>query len=779
MSPDSKDKNSQPTNILRNRKLNDQQHHRSTSDNIRLSKLNATTCSEAAEDQFENAKLTNLTNRRLDRSATDENDPFSFQIKINLPVFILAIVAFLMRFWYLEYPKSIVFDELHYGRFVSLYMKKTFYFDSQPPLGKQLIAILAWLFDYNGDTQFTGIGKDYADTVPIKALRFLPCLCGSLLVPLTYYIALELKLNRKFAFLASLFVLLENSFLTQSKFILMDMILIFFATFGVYLFILFRKSSIFSFRWFTYLIASCCFLSFAICVKFVGIIWLALCLTVCLYDYWWLLPNKTISSSKLLMQSFIYFLTFIVLPFIIYLIVFYVHLTILTKAGPHDTIMTSAFQASLDGGLSSIIRGQPLEIAHGSQITLKHTHGRACWLHSHEHNYPITYPDGRGSSHQQQVTCYSFKDMNNWWIVKRPSKDDLIASDPIDVIKNGDIIQLVHGMTSRLLNSHDVAAPMSPFNQEVSGYINYNISMPAQNLWKVDLLNSEDTLGIWHTISSNVRLIHVNTSQALKFSGKQYPDWGFNQHEVVTDYNINNADTIWNVEEHRYTKLKDAKERERDLVHAEFVPLSPTRFTFWEKLKELQYKMLIHDQENIQEHVYSSSPLDLILLNKGIAYWISNNSNSQIHLLGNLFLHYFGLLSVLVYLGLLCFYLLRRRRKFYDLNDVEWEKFKNIGLICSYGYILHLLPLFFTNKLLFFHHYMPSVLFKIILLTTILDHLKLYSRRSSYLLSYFILSLVAYNFIKFLPFSYGKWLNESISVERLKWKPSWNFIVQS
>jgi dolichyl-phosphate-mannose-protein mannosyltransferase len=74
----------------------------------------------------------------------------------------------------------------------------------------------------------------------------------------------------------------------------------------------------------------------------------------------------------------------------------------------------------MKGGLASITKGQPLEIAHGSQVTLRHTHGRACWLHSHQALYPIRYPDNRGSSHQQQVTCYSFKDVNNWWIVKRP-----------------------------------------------------------------------------------------------------------------------------------------------------------------------------------------------------------------------------------------------------------------------------------------------------------------------------------------------------------------------
>lgn len=136
-------------------------------------------------------------------------------------------------------------------------------------------------------------------------------------------------------------------------------------------------------------------------------------------------------------QLGVYLLNFLMIPIIVYTTIFYVHLSLLTKAGPHDNIMTSAFQASLEvikfryasciplifltqGGLASITKGQPLEIAHGSQITLRHTHGRACWLHSHQAVYPIRYPDKRGSSHQQQVTCYSFKDVNNWWIVKRP-----------------------------------------------------------------------------------------------------------------------------------------------------------------------------------------------------------------------------------------------------------------------------------------------------------------------------------------------------------------------
>lgn len=79
-----------------------------------------------------------------------------------------------------------------------------------------------------------------------------------------------------------------------------------------------------------------------------------------------------IQSTLRLTFSILWRLTVLtVIPLSIYVGVFYVHLALLPKAGPHDSVMTSAFQASLKGGLASITRGQPLHVAHGSQITLR------------------------------------------------------------------------------------------------------------------------------------------------------------------------------------------------------------------------------------------------------------------------------------------------------------------------------------------------------------------------------------------------------------------------
>lgn len=717
-----------------------------------------------------------------------DTKPVTFTIRVDAVAVVMFLVAVITRMWRLEEPKGIVFDELHYGKFASLYMKQTFFFDSHPPLGKQLIALAGYLAGFDGNAQFDRIGGGYSSNVPVAALRVVPALFGSLLAPTMYYLTAELGLTHRTAILAGILIIVENAFLTQSRFMLMESILIWFSAFGVLAYLKFRKEQHrpFSLRWWSWLLLCSSSLTCAVCVKYVGIFSAFLILMLLALDYWKMIGDKTVTDYQLMVHLIARFIAVVILPVCIYLSVFYIHLSILIKAGPHDNIMTSAFQASLEGGLASITKGQPLEVAHGSQITLRHTHGRACWLHSHPHVYPLRYPDKRGSSHQQQVTCYSFKDVNNWWIVKRPEVNDLVVSEPVDKIKHGDVVQLIHGMTSRALNSHDVAAPVSPQHQEVSCYVDYNISFPAQNLWTVDIINRDTEGDIWHTIHSHVRFIHVTSGQALKFSGKQLPDWGFHQHEIVTDRIINQDDTTWNVEEHRYTKKSDQKERERDMGMAEFVPLQPTQLSFLEKMWELQYKMLTFNQENVQDHVYSSEAMDWPFLTRGIAYWVSSHSNAQIHLLGNIVTWYTSTFGVLAYLILLTFYLLRRRRQCYDIPADVWEKFCLAGQIGLCGYLLHFIPYFFADRTLFLHHYLPAYTYKLLLLNFLIEHIDfilLYIGKSWFVRTlistcYIIwLCAVVYTFRKLSVFSYGTTPLSAEEVINLRWLDTWDFII--
>ena len=45
------------------------------------------------------------------------------------------------------------FDEMHYGKYVAQYLKRTFFFDANPPLGKLLIASVAYFADFDGESK--------------------------------------------------------------------------------------------------------------------------------------------------------------------------------------------------------------------------------------------------------------------------------------------------------------------------------------------------------------------------------------------------------------------------------------------------------------------------------------------------------------------------------------------------------------------------------------------------------------------------------------------------
>ena len=68
------------------------------------------------------------------------------------------------------------------------------------------------------------------------------------------------------------------------------------------------------------------------------------------------------------------------------------------------------------------------------------------------------------------------------------------------------------------------------------------------------------------------------------------------------------------------------------MMNAEMIPLHATSLSFWEKFTELQYKMLFTHQENVQNHMYSSEPVEWPLMTRGIAYWVSTYDNVCIYL---------------------------------------------------------------------------------------------------------------------------------------------------
>jgi len=72
---------------------------------------------------------------------------------------------------------------------------------------------------------------------------------------------------------------------------------------------------------------------------------------------------------------------------------------------------------------------------------------------------------------------------------------------------------------------------------------------------------------------------------------------------------------------------EDKKSLERELFNHELIPRRPTQLSFLDKFVELQVKMLLTNQENVQNHNYASGPTEWPTLARGIAYFVSKTSN--------------------------------------------------------------------------------------------------------------------------------------------------------
>uniref|UniRef100_A0ABI8AQV3 Dolichyl-phosphate-mannose--protein mannosyltransferase n=1 Tax=Felis catus TaxID=9685 RepID=A0ABI8AQV3_FELCA len=709
---------------------------------------------------------------------------------INLNVVALTAMGLLSRLWQLSYPRAVVFDEVYYGQYISFYMKRIFFLDgSGPPFGHMLLALGGYLGGFDGNFLWNRIGAEYSSNVPVWSLRLLPALTGALSVPMAYQILSELGFSHCAAMGAALLMLIENALITQSRLMLLESVLIFFNLLAVLSYLKFsnsQKQRPFSPSWWFWLTLTGVACSCAVGVKYVGVFTYLLVLAVAGVHAWHLIGDRSLSNVSVLCHLLARAAALLVVPAAMYLLFFYVHLSLVYRSGPHDQIMSSAFQASLEGGLARITQGQPLEVAYGSQVTLKNVFGKPvpCWLHSHQSTYPMIYENGRGSSHQQQVTCYPFKDVNNWWIVKDPGRHQLVVSNPPRPVRHGDVVQLVHGMTTRFLNTHDVAAPLSPHSQEVSCYVDYNVSMPSQNLWRLDIVNRDSDAGVWKTILSEVRLVHVNTSAVLKLSGAHLPDWGFRQLEVVGEKLSRgyHESTVWNVEEHRYGKSQEQEEREVELH-------SPTQMdvhrnlSFLARFLELQWRMLTAKSDG-SEHKYSSSPLDWVTLDTSIAYWLHPRTSAQIHLLGNVVIWASASLATAVYTLLFFWYLLRRRRKICDLPEDSWLRWVLAGALCAGGWAVNYVPFFLMEKTLFLYHYLPALTFQILLLPVVLQHISDHLCRTQLLRSLFSALLVAWYscachvFNTLRPLTYGDKSLSPSELKALRWKDSWDILIR-
>ncbi|PFH50266.1 glycosyltransferase family 39 protein [Amanita thiersii Skay4041] len=613
----------------------------------------------------------------------------------------LTSLSFALRFYKINHPDQVVFDEVHFGKFAAYYISREYYFDVHPPLAKLLFGLAGWFVGFDGKFYFENIGDSYTDNhVPYVGMRALPAILGSLTVPVVYAIMKESGYSTVIAAFSALLVLFDNAHVAQSRLILLDAMLIFFMSLTIYSYIRFRKLRYrnFTIEWWTWLIATGTFMACTWASKVNGILTVFTIGIAVLIDLWDILDIKKGHSMEYFWRHFMArAIGLIAIPFILYLSFFYIHFSILTTSGTGDSFMSPAFQETLAGN-DMLLNSH--EIHYYDTITMKHKDSKV-FLHSHVEKYPLKYDDGRISSQGQQVTGYAHNDTNNFWQII-PTKA-LPETGRGRIVRHHDVIRLLHVNTNSHLLTHDVASPLMPTNQEFTTWPKDDHTRYNDTTFQLVLVDGDEG-SAWKTKSGHFRLVHVPTKVSMWTHSGQLPDWAFKQQEINGNKNPTERTATWFVNEiiadETGDDISDRMEQQ---------PMKqPRKMNFFRKFAELQLLMLQHNAGLTASHPYASGPINWPFLISGISFWTQNDGQKQIYLIGNLIGWWACVIGLSIYVGVLGADLIARRRGMDPIPDpVRNRLWNNAGFfLLVWG--IHYVPFFLMGRQLFIHHYLPS-----------------------------------------------------------------------
>jgi dolichyl-phosphate-mannose-protein mannosyltransferase len=249
---------------------------------------------------------------------------------------VLLTVGLATRFWGLGTPATVVFDEVHFGRYLSSYFTGNYYFDVHPPLGKLIYAGWAYLWGFTPAFIFE-LSASYNGAWAL-ILRGLPAFIGAMLPLIVYAFALDLGYRRNMAALAGFLIAIDGALIGISRLILLDPFLLLFGFAALWSY---RRGSKTGAAWGLFIPGALAGLAFSI--KWTGLSFLGLITLLEIARLWGLgWASRPISMIKVIVALG-------VVPALIYTLPFWIHFALLTHSGPGDDFMTPAFQATLAG----------------------------------------------------------------------------------------------------------------------------------------------------------------------------------------------------------------------------------------------------------------------------------------------------------------------------------------------------------------------------------------------------------------------------------------------
>ncbi|CAR23021.1 Dolichyl-phosphate-mannose--protein mannosyltransferase [Lachancea thermotolerans] len=614
-------------------------------------------------------------------------------------VWTVTLIAAVVRFQNLPYPREVVFDEVHFGKFASYYLERTYFFDVHPPFAKMLIAFVGWLVGYNGAFKFEDIGMSYdTNPAPFVAYRSLSAILGTLTVPIVFNTVKELNFRAVTCTLAAMLVAVDCAQVIDSRLILLDATLIIAVACSIYCYVRFYKTQLqtpFSSQWYLWLYATGISLSFVMSTKYIGVMTYSAIGAAVVANLWQLLDFKAGVSIRLFAKHFVQRLNGLIFaPFMVYLFWFWVHFAILTRSGPGDDFMSPQFQQTLS---DSPLAKEARQVNYYDIVTLKHK-GTEALLHSHQERYPLRYEDGRISSNGQQVTGYRYEDVNNQWEVLPTKELPGREGQPVHL---DDVVRFKHVVTGTYLLAHDVASPLYPTNEEVTTVEEEaaNGNNYHETLFSLQSANKGDTKDVLKTKLSVFRIVHTDTNVALwTHNDVLLPEWGFKQQEVNGNKKVIDPENSWFMD--TIINIDDARKV--------YVPKPVEKLPFFAKWSELQKLMFEHNNKLSSDHPFASNPESWPGSLSGVSFWTKDQERKQIYFIGNIVGWWFQVISLALFSGLTIADIIARRRGIYPLNKMARQKLHAPLSFLFIAWLCHYLPFFLMGRQKFLHHYLPA-----------------------------------------------------------------------
>lgn len=592
----------------------------------------------------------------------------------------LFFASFVLRFLFIAYPSSVVFDETHFVGFAIKYIKREFILDVHPPLGKLLFALVGWAGGIGEGTAVRQIQESYIGTgIPYVAMRALSCLCSAL-VPLIAYKTLAVAgFGETVSLAGGALVLVENSFQTLMRLVMLDSFVLTLNAASLLLFCGYWKKG----STLALLLLGLC-MGLCLSVKWVGLFMFPPVLLFVSCELWGIATDhrrKIIGlRGSLVLALLVRAACLVAVPLCIYVLSFAAHFALQSEHNGNAYKMSFNYQVTLN---SHPYTDSARYVESGAFISL-------AFKKTRQHLSSTNVGYGGDSARQCVFAAYG-RNHEALWEIRR--------LDGGGRVRSGDSVYLISKETGRYLHSDETAAPIS------SAKSFKEVCTHAESGGAVWVIESGG--GDVQCKNRDVRLRHRDSERYLGVGRARLKE------ERVAEYGYEVFSTKDGRRERTVLVIDDnsgggAEER------VQFTPLSPLG-----KLVELNRTMFEMNDKMTGNHPFSSAPSQWPLHRATVSLWSgataeaedgNKDDSAYIYLVGNAPLWRLSALAVLAFPAVAVVKIrLRAREKDF------------FGLFLVAAYLSNYLPYFFMDRERYLHHYLPSLFFSILLFVSVVS----------------------------------------------------------